>query len=82
MKVTINGHVYQLWQAESSVWCDYIVELEPTQPPTYVVGKLMWMGNGETHFNYKGFDVYGETLGIFDTWMLALDALDAKIYGT
>lgn len=80
-QVDINGHNYQLWGAEYAVNCDYIVELEPTQPPTYVVGKLMWIGNGETNFDYKAFDVYGETLGIFATWSLAMLALDAKIYG-
>lgn len=81
MNFTVNEHNYQLWAAENALYCDYIVELEPAQPPTYVVGKLMWLGNGTTTFNYKAFDVYGSTLGIFSNWMLALDALDAKIYG-
>lgn len=78
-EITVNGREYLLEPVENAVNGDYYVQL-PQLYPNLLVGTLRWAGNGETNFSYAAYDYLGEGLGTYTSLLLALGALDARLY--
>lgn len=78
--VTVNGHTYTLLPTNGYFdYTDYYVEttLNGVSLPC---GALRWAGNGSTTFDYQVYDVLEETLGVYATRELAVEALDARLF--